>query len=141
MINDIVNGISSSLFAGFGAGYKIYTQMVEQGLAEPCFFIKVLNVSIDRIRNERYQLAVNIDVHYFPLAKGDYADIYNVLTQMHSVLKRIALLNGDVLNGFDVSWECVDGVGHFMVSYKPFVLYPELPAELMGSLDIKEYTR
>lgn len=38
MINSIIEGISISLNAEFGDNYTTYTESVEQGLKEPCFF-------------------------------------------------------------------------------------------------------
>lgn len=38
MINSIIESISISLNAEFGDEYTTYTESVEQGLNEPCFF-------------------------------------------------------------------------------------------------------
>ena len=44
MINSIIEGISASLNAEFGDDYTIYTENVEQGLKEPCFFISCIAI-------------------------------------------------------------------------------------------------
>lgn len=137
MITKIVNGISSTIYAKFGPGYKIYTERVEQGLAEPCFFIKVLGVGLRRIHLERYQLDASLDVHYFP-AESKFQDMNDVALALHSILKRVLLLDGEMLNGWDIRWEFQSGVLHFFVSYRPIVYYPEVPDELMASLRLNE---
>ena len=43
MINSIIEGISIAINTEFGERYTIYTESVEQGLKEPCFFISCLN--------------------------------------------------------------------------------------------------
>ena len=43
MINSIIRAISVSLNNEFGDNYTIYTETVEQGLKEPCFFISCIN--------------------------------------------------------------------------------------------------
>ena len=40
MINSIIEGISIAINTEFEDVYTIYTESVEQGLKEPCFFIK-----------------------------------------------------------------------------------------------------
>ena len=43
MINSIIDSIGISLNAEFGDKYTIYSESIEQGLKEPCFFISCLN--------------------------------------------------------------------------------------------------
>lgn len=43
MINSIIASISISLNAEFGDEYTTYTESVEQGLKEPCFFLSCIN--------------------------------------------------------------------------------------------------
>lgn len=42
MLNEIIKGTSIKLNTAFGDGHEIYSNDVEQGLSEPCFFIGVL---------------------------------------------------------------------------------------------------
>ncbi|WP_334303291.1 phage tail terminator family protein, partial [Clostridioides difficile] len=39
MLNNIIDGISVKLDKSFGEKYTIYSEDVEQGINEPCFFI------------------------------------------------------------------------------------------------------
>lgn len=45
MLNNIIDGISVKLDKSFGEKYTIYSEDVEQGINEPCFFIVPLNPS------------------------------------------------------------------------------------------------
>ncbi|WP_334293833.1 phage tail terminator family protein, partial [Clostridioides difficile] len=45
MLNNIIDGISVKLDKSFGESYTIYSEDVEQGINEPCFFIVPLNPS------------------------------------------------------------------------------------------------
>ena len=39
ILNEIITGISEAIKAEFGEDYGVYTELVEQGLNEPCFSI------------------------------------------------------------------------------------------------------
>ena len=45
MLNDIMDAVTRRLNELFGDGYEIYTDAVEQGLKEPCFFVQFLEPS------------------------------------------------------------------------------------------------
>lgn len=121
MINDIVNGISNAIYEKYGQQCRIYTENVEQGLKEPCFFIAVLKANQARIIGNRYKLTVSLDVHYFPATKAKNKEINEVAQALYAALMQIKLINGDMLNGLDLHWEAVEDVLHFFVTYKPVV--------------------
>ena len=54
MINSIIEGISISLNAEFGDNYTTYTESVEQGLKEPCFFVFCINPTNRVFLGKRY---------------------------------------------------------------------------------------
>lgn len=122
MVNDIVNGISTALYSEFGSGYPIYTECVEQGLREPCFFVAVLDSERSRIVGNRYQQSVLVDVHYFPATRAKNREMRSVAESLYSVLERITLLDGSMLNGFRMRDEVEAGVLHFWVTYLPIVV-------------------
>lgn len=39
MVNGIIGGIAAAISNEFGDDYTIYTEEIEQGFNEPCFFI------------------------------------------------------------------------------------------------------
>lgn len=133
MVNDIVNGISKAIYDEYGQGYKIYTESIEQGFKEPCFFIAVLEDEQARIIGNRYQKSIPIDVHYFPGTKAKQKEMQEVKEVLYGILERITLLDGDMLNGFQMHGETVEGVLHFFVTYKPIVKYQQDAEESMAA--------
>ena len=133
MINDIISGVTAAIGKEFGEGYEIYTENVEQGLKEPCFFVMVLEPSLKRYIGNRYLLTVPLDVHYFPAGKRQKADINDAVMRLQCILERISLLNGDLLNGSDMHFEIVEDVLHFFTTYKMVVKYSTEPVDDMGS--------
>lgn len=120
MVNDIVNGISNALYRNF-EGVEIYSDRLEQGFKEPCFFILSLLSSEDRLLGDRAKRTLQFDIHYFP--KGGNDEIHEVEQNLYGILRRIKLLNGDMLNGLKLHSEVVDGVLHFFVQYVPIIRY------------------
>lgn len=136
MINNIVNGISDSIYKQYGQDKKIYTENVEQGFNEPCFFIAVLEAKQARYIGNRYKLTVPVNVHYFPSTKAKKREMQDVAQVLHFALQRITLANGDMLNGFSLHWEVVEDVLHFFVTYMPIVKYEIAPETVMEDLTI-----
>ena len=141
MINEIISGLTNGIYEEFGSGYKIYTEDVEQGLSEPCFFIAVLDARQVRIIGNRYMLTAVLDVHYFPSTKAKNKEMQDVASRLYKVLERITFLDGDMLNGFELKWEAVDEVLHFFVTYKPTMNYLAAPEEDMGEVTVVAKTK
>ncbi|MGG7150867.1 phage tail terminator family protein, partial [Clostridium neonatale] len=70
MLNKIITGISQKLDEEFNTEenqeYTIYTENVEQGLEEPCFFIFSLKPSSKQLVGNRYERKYPFDIHFFP---------------------------------------------------------------------------
>lgn len=141
MINDIISGMTNGIYDEFGSGYKIYTENIEQGLSEPCFFIVLLQAQQSRIIGNRFILSASFDVHYFPSTKAKNKEMQEVAQRLYPVLQRITLLDGDMLNGFEMNWEMVEDVLHFFVSYKPTLKYHEAIEEDMAELIVAAKTK
>lgn len=137
MVTDIVNGITKAIYDQYGEKYKIYTESIEQGFKEPCFFVAVLDNEQARIIGNRYQKSVPINVHYFPATKAKNKEMREVAEVLYSILERITLLDGTMLNGFQLHSETVEDVLHFFVTYKPIIKYQlEADTENMGAAQI-----
>lgn len=141
MVNEIVNGITKAIYDEYGAGYKIYTESIEQGFKEPCFFIAVLDSDQARIIGNRYQKTIAVNVHYFPATKAKNKEMHGVAETLYSILGRITLHNGDMLNGFQLHYETVEDVLHFFVTYKPIVKYQQDAEETMAAVDVDTKVR
>lgn len=136
MVNDIVNGITKAIYEEYGKEYKIYTESIEQGFKEPCFFVAVLDGEQTRIVGNRYQRNIPIDVHYFPSEKAKSKEMNSVAQALYGILERITLADGTMLNGFQMSDKPVNGVLHFFVTYKPILTYQTAEETNMGEVAV-----
>lgn len=123
IIEDIINGISNSLFNTFGESYAIYADKnVQQGLKNPCFFISCLNSSHETKLKNRYFRNHPFIVQYFPIDELDNFELLNVAEKLVDCLEIITLLNGDKIQGTSIKYEIVDGILHFKVNYNLFLM-------------------
>ncbi len=136
MFNEIVAGIALRLREAFGEGYEIYQDNVEQGLQEPCFFIRPLKMEQLPLLGRRALRRCPFDVQYFPARQGDNAELCDAGGRMLDALGLIELPDGSLLRGFQLGWETADGVLHFTVHY-PLTIHAPQPREMMGELDAK----
>lgn len=136
MINKIIDGISIKLNQVFGDGYSIYSEGVEQGLTEPCFFIAFLNFGQTHRRGNRYFREHFFDIHYFPLSEEEKNnEINEVSEQLTSELEYIQV-DGDLIRGTDINHETVNGVLHFFVNYNLHVYKVGDVIDRMETLEI-----
>lgn len=121
MINLIIGAVSASLYAEFGAAYKIYAEDVEQGLSEPCFFVSCVSHSQELYFGKRYRWESMFCISYLP-ARGQQA-----FRECHEAAERLALcleyidIPEGKLRGTKMHYEMADGVLHFFVNYNCFV--------------------
>jgi len=121
MINSIIKSISISLNAEFGDDYTIYTESVEQGLNEPCFFVCCINHTNKIFLGKRYFRENQCCIQYFPADKDRINEECNVVTErLFSCLEYITV-TGDLVRGTKMKFEIVDGVLNFFVNYDLFV--------------------
>ena len=117
MLNEIIKGVSMKLNAAFGDAYKIYYNDVRQGLEKPCFFLAVLNPTITPRIGGQYMSRNPLDIQFIPADETQNDEMYATAWGLMEALEFIALPNGDLLHGTGMSYEAVDGVLHFFVSY------------------------
>ncbi|MDP4152598.1 MAG: hypothetical protein Q8865_04030 [Bacillota bacterium] len=133
MVNGIIDGISVKLNGTFGDGYKIYSDTVEQGFSEPCFFILALDPSQTPLLGNRYLRQHPFDVHYFP-AKPDNSELHSIGSALFCTLEFITLSDGSLARGTDMKYEIVDNVLHFFVSFDLIVKKIAEAEDPMGEL-------
>jgi len=136
MINDLIDGISIKLDKAFGDSYKVYSEGVEQGLKEPCFFIAVLNPSENNMLGKRRFRQNPFDIHYFPSVMNDNAELQNMASNLYEHLEWITLINGDVIHGTQMRHEVIDGVLHFFVNYNTFTNKIVTPEDAMENFTV-----
>lgn len=120
MVNDILYGISTALNTIF-PDCPIYTDNVEQGLIEPCFFIIPLESSETRLLGNRAYRTIQFNLSY--VSKAKRLQLESIADKLYPILRQVKLLDESLINGFDLHHEIVDGVLHFFVTFKPTIIY------------------
>lgn len=111
-INDVRDGINAVLDANF-PGIDIAGEEIEQGLREPCFFVKLLEGAQEQELGRRYRRYHSFDVHYFGT---DNRTMHTTAEKLYDVLETIAIPGGSC-RGTGMRHEIVDRVLHFFVDY------------------------
>ncbi len=121
MINSIISGISASIFEEFGEGYEIYTERIEQGLNEPCFFISLLSQDSMQFFSSRYKKNNLFSIQYFPSTDETIAECNDVAQRLNNCLEWINA-NGDLIRGTNINSRMTDDVLHASVAYNYFAV-------------------
>lgn len=132
MINSIIDAVCVRLDGAFGDGYRIYTEHVEQGLQEPCFFVSCINPRNKPMVGNRYLRSNLFCIQFIPTDEEPKAQCNAVLERLYDALGLIdveGLVMGTGMHG-----EIVGGVLSFFVNYDFFVrkAVQEVPA--MGEM-------
>lgn len=121
MINSIIKSISISLNAEFGDSYTNYTESVEQGLQEPCFFIFCVNPTNELFLGRRYFRQNQFCIQFFPENKDRAKEECNAVADRMYLCLEWLTVTGDLVRGTKMRYEVVDGVLNFFVNYDMFV--------------------
>lgn len=122
MINAILDAITNALYAEFGDDYEIYTGKIEQGLKEPCFFVRCINPTNELFLGKRRKTTNQFAIHYFP---SEEVDIY---TECNDMFERLIECLEYIYDGFDAvrgegfEYNISDGVLIVTVNYEFFVI-------------------
>ena len=142
MLNKIITGISQALDAEFNSEeneeYTIYTEDVEQGLEEPCFFIFSLKPSSKQLVGNRYDRKYPFDIHYFPKDEENINNEINEVTERLFTALEYITVDNNLVRGTNMNVEIVDNVLHFFVDFNMIVRTESKEIEPMGSLKIKQ---
>lgn len=139
MYNEIMDAVTKQLSVLFPpeAGYTIYTDAVEQGLSEPCFFVQFLEPSEKPMIGPRYYRKNAMCIQYLP---GDIAkpsrELNRVLDTLMEQMLRIELKNGRKINGTDRSGRIDDGVLIFLVQYNTFDTREIIQEDAMSEIEV-----
>lgn len=135
-INDLKIGINQVLDKEF-PGIAIHGEEIEQGFEKPCFFIKVLNSSLDKELNRRYKRNISFNIHYFSDKEGNInSDCLNMADKLYEALEYIKV-NNSLYRANSMIHEVIDGVLHFMLQFNYHVLKEIEVAEKMNKLTQK----
>lgn len=133
MENKIITGISQKLFETFGLDYKIYTENIEQFLNPPCFYVELLQSSMQQIVSRRYRLENLFYIHFFTNENEPKNDFRSVADILYDTLEYISVDN-DLVRGLNMHYEIVDDVLHFFVSYNLILIKTLEPEDKMETL-------
>ena len=139
MVNEIMDAVTRRLGVLFGDEAAIYTDRVEQGLVEPCFFVSVLEPSRKPMLGRRSYHETNFCIQYIPEeSKADKSRELNQVTDtLFDGMEYIILANGDMLRGTGRSFRIEDGILNFFVSYNMYLMAPAEAVDAMGELKWK----
>nr|DAR20553.1 MAG TPA: tail completion protein [Caudoviricetes sp.] len=133
MFNDLIDAISKRLLEYFPESVpNIYSENIEQGFNEPCFYISLINSTnknkLGPGRSKRYKF----DIMYFNNNLGN-DDLNTMGDKLSTVLEDIQI--GDALiHGFDIEYEVKDNKLHFFVEYPVLASYEVEKVSKMASL-------
>lgn len=132
--NIILDGITLALRAAYPDN-RIESCTIEQGLRPPAFIVRLVSAEQTARSGKRWRRLPRFDILYFP--KRSREECYEVADALCSTLELIDLPGGDKLRGTDISFEVVDGVLHFFVTYKHNV-FLEQQEPLMEDLKLEQ---
>lgn len=133
MTNQIIVGMAQALDKELG--YHVHTDTIKQGLEEPCFLIKVLRGSQGHKAGIRYEQVESFDIHYFPKAEDTTAECMKIKQILCDLLEVINTEDG-LYRAKDMSGEVQNGVLHFFIDFKFFVLKKPAKVDPMETIAI-----
>ena len=130
----ILDGITLALRAAY-PDCQIESDTIEQGLTPPAFLVVLVSAEQEKRAGERWRRLPRFDILYYP--KAGREECYMAADNLCTILELITLPGGDRLRGTEISFEVVDGVLHFMISYNHFVRQ-KTEEIYMGELKIEQ---
>lgn len=140
MINSIIESIGVSLNAEFGDEYIIYTESIEQGLSEPCFFLFCINPTSRVFLKNQYFRENQFCIQYFPADKDRAKEECNAVAERLFLCLEYITVTGDLVRGTKMKYEIIDGVLNFFVNYDLFVykvVTPDVMEEISENVTMK----
>lgn len=116
-VSDVINTITKTLHNEFGNDFKYYVEIIPQNSNKPCFVVSTLLDLINAKSPVLYDRTIPIIIHYFTNANKSILDNFNVAERLWDCLEYIT--NDEIiLRGRDISWEIVENVLQFSITYK-----------------------
>ncbi len=142
MVNNIILGIAQKIRAVFTESeYRLYTEKVEQGFSEPCFFVSVINQMQRQRLGNRYRETYSFDIIYFPSEDGEVnKECLAVAEELYELLEYITAEN-DQLRGINLNSRVDDNVLHFLVDYNVSIVCTKAAEEKMEGVIIYGETK
>ena len=136
MIEGVIAGIINSIKSEFGAGYRVYDEIPEQGLTEPCFYVKFVTPTTTRAVGRRFKKSYVFNITYFP------KDTINPNTECIKVEERLTAALQDIVADkvvvhadAEITGQFVDGNLQVKVGYTVPAMLTEKPVDSMETLE------
>lgn len=131
MVSKIIDSIAEIISEHFSDA-EIYTENIEQGLSEPCFFIYPVNSSLIRHVGRRWIEEYFMCVQYIPLVGDEKAECAKTEEMLYRILEYITV-DGAKIAAVSPHSANTDEVLSFFVSYR--ILTLESPEEIPDTMD------
>jgi hypothetical protein len=137
MVNDIILGIAEKIRTAYAQGdYKLYTESIEQGFDEPCFFVQLITQAQTQRLGNRYRETHSFDVMYFPTEDGnENEECHNVSEELYQLLEYIAV-DSDLIRGTNLNSKVQEKVLHFFVDYNVSIVRVKPEEEKMEEVTV-----
>ena len=132
-VNEIINAISVAISKKY-PDFEVYTDKVEQGLKEPCFFIKNLKRTYGTFLSKRYKTTNLFSIQLIP---DDSINANEVMASLFSLLEFITIENGDIFKATNMSMETTDEVLTLTLNYDFFMKESVKKDNLMNNYGVK----
>lgn len=136
IVNEILYAVTRRLNELYPE-YPIYTDSVEQGLEEPCFFVNILEPSRKTMLGGRSYQQNGFCIQYFPEDLPQRSEELNAVADcLMDEMEFITLQDGSHLRGSGRSYRVADGVLSFFVSYNLFLIRKEEKEDTMKEIEV-----
>lgn len=136
MIESIIAGIIAAITTEFGAEYRVYDELPEQGLREPCFHVKLVTPTTTRAVGRRAKKSYTFNITYFPKSNDTpAAECYGVSERLSVVLQDIIADGITVHADAEISGSFVDGNLQVKAVYSVPAMLTETPVDSMETLE------
>lgn len=134
MVNDVYTGIAAELENSFDNPI-VYFDSLPQGFEAPCFFINLMDSRLEPKLWNRYELAMDFDVIYYPHNpdEDNAIELHDVAYKLLFQLEYITVLK-NLLRGIDMHFEVQDNVLHVFITYKVMIFKKLAKSPLMQQL-------
>lgn len=121
MINDVIKALARALKVNFkdSKKYTIYTENVEQGLKQPCFFIYCNNYGDELYRGKRHRVYADIVIEFIPPKEQINFGTNSVIEELFNITECVEL-DGNMLSGINRKVENAESGAVFSVRFEYF---------------------
>ncbi len=135
MDEQIKNGILTILKDNYN-NIPRYDEKIEQGFREPCFFIKSIEPSQQKLLDNRYRREYDYDLRYF---SNTNEDRIKMADNLMFLLEYINLEDKSKIRASKLSYKIEDDETlHLFITYKVHILKQKENVPLIENMDLEE---